>query len=479
MKIVFVSSEIIPFASSGGLGDVAAALPKALAKENIDIFRIMPLYGCIDQKKYSLEEMNIDLDITFGPMNFKGFVYKQEYDQVTTFFIKSNDFFNRNGLYGEENEDYSDNFERFLFFQKSVVELIDKLKLEPDIVHCNDWHTSLIPMMLKFGVRGVVRSGKEKSLITIHNLAHQGWFSSDKFYMTQFPLACFSPDCLEYYNQINCFKGGLIEADAVNAVSPTYSKEILTDKFGNKLEGVLNTVKDKLTGILNGVDYERWNPETDNYIKNNFSVNQLEGKAICKKDIQEFYKLPVNSQIPILSMVSRLTSQKGLDILNDSIDEIMNLDLQIIFLGTGDKHYEDAIRYWAKKWPNKISASIEFSSDQAHRIFAGSDLFLMPSIFEPCGQSQIYSMRYGTLPLAFATGGLLDTITDYPKKGSTGFLFYRFDKYDFVEKLKYSLEIYKESKKWNKIVKRAMTADFSVNKMAKDYIKLYKKIINQ
>ena len=281
MNILFISSEIIPFASSGGLGDVCAALPKALSRNN-NILCVMPLYGCID-KKYSIKPTGLKLNISFSNSMHIGNVFSQSYENITTYFIQSNDFFDREYLYGDEYGDYDDNFERFLFFQKAVVQLIDLLNLKIDIVHCNDWQSSLVPIFLKYGTQGKLRLGNEKTLLTIHNLAHQGIFDNKKFYLMQLPLSCFSDKMLEFYGNLNCFKGGLIEADAVNTVSPSYAKEILLEDNGRGLHGVLNSRSDKIHGILNGVDYERWSPDSDSYIPCNYSINDLSGKIICKK----------------------------------------------------------------------------------------------------------------------------------------------------------------------------------------------------
>lgn len=476
MNILFISSEIIPFASSGGLGDVCAALPKALTSMNINVIRVMPLYGFINKTEHKIINTDIPLKIKFSDMTFVGNVYKNIENNLTTYFIQSDDFFERDGIYCDEFGDYHDNFQRFLFFQKSIVYLIDFLNLEIDIVHCNDWQTALVPMFLKYGINGSPRLCKEQSLMTIHNISHQGIFSTEKFYMTQFPLLCLSPRSLEFYGNINCFKGGLVESDAVNTVSPTYAKEILTPEFGNGLDGVLSERGIKVSGILNGVDYEMWNPESDDYIQNMFNQDDLLGKKVCKKSLQEELNFPVDDQIPLFGMVSRLTYQKGLDLLGECMNVLMEKDIQIIFLGTGDYFYEQKIKEWSLKWPEKIKSSLDFSVELAHKIFAGSDLFLMPSIFEPCGQSQIFSMRYGSIPIAYKTGGLIDTVIDYPRRGSTGFLFDNFSQNSFIEKIDYALSIYKNKTHWEKLIKRAMKKNFSVDNMAKEYIKLYEKI---
>jgi starch synthase len=478
VRVLFASSEIVPFASTGGLGDVCAALPKALAKLNVEMYRIMPLYRMIDRHQYKIQPMDVVLQIPIGQTVYQGRLFKQEYEGVTTFYIHCPEYFDRDGIYGDPHQEYSDNFERFLFFQKAIVATIDTLDLNPDIVHCNDWHTGLLPLLLKYGIDGIPRFGPEKTVMTIHNLAHQGWAHAEKFSLTQLPSVCFHWKLMEFFGEINSMKAGLVTADTITTVSPTYAKEILHPEFGNQLEGVLYERKNSLHGILNGVDYSRWNTTSDPYIESFFDIDDLTGKMSCKKKVQEQVGLPVKSNIPLFCMISRLTHQKGLDLIDENIESIMELDAQWIFLGTGDNHYENKLIEWAKRWPEKIAVSIAYSSEQAHQLFAGSDLFLMPSIFEPCGQSQIYSMRYGTIPLAHAVGGLVDTIKSYPKRGSTGFLFQPFTSDAFMSAIQYTINTFHQPRRWKPLMKRAMRSDFSVRKMAEGYLDVYQGLID-
>ena len=477
VKILFASSEIVPFASTGGLGDVCAALPKALAKLGMEIVRIMPLYRVIDRNKYKIKPLDIILSIPIGKTSYQGRLFKQTYEDVTTIYIHCPEYFDRDGIYGELDKEYSDNFERFLFYQKAVVAAIDKLNLQIDVVHCNDWHTGLLPLLLKYGIDGNPRFGKEKTILTIHNLAHQGWAHAEKFPLTHLPAVCFHWKLMEFFGEINSLKTGIITSDAITTVSPSYSKEILLPEYGNQLQDVIKERKKDLYGILNGVDYSRWNTISDPYIESFYDVDDLTGKNDCKKNIQSQFSLPDKSNSPLFCMISRLTHQKGVDLICNAMESIMEEDVQFIFLGSGEKYYEDKLKKCAKRWPKKVAVSTTFSSEQAHQLFAGSDLCLMPSIFEPCGQSQIYGMRYGTIPLAHCVGGLKDTVIAYPKRGSTGFLFNSFTVEALVDVIKFSINTYNEPRRWRPLMKRAMKTDFSVEKMAKSYHSLYVSIL--
>ena len=477
MKIVFVSSEIVPFASSGGLGDVCASLPKALARQGVETIRMMPLYQLIDREKYGLAKCDVELHIPLGQAWYHGTVWMQEFEGVKTYFIHNEEFFERPGIYGTLDHGYADNFERFVFFQKAVVRLIDQWDIQPDLVHCNDWQAALVPMLLRHGIDGNFRNGREKTLMTIHNLAHHGWASAEKFYMTNLPASCYTMQTLEFYGEINMLKGGLVGATAINAVSPTYAEEIKTARFGCKLNGVLYHRRNVLYGILNGIDYGRWNPATDPYLPAHYSLDDLSGKAICKKDLQRAAGFKPNDKVPLLGVITRLVPQKGIDILAGAIEDIVATGAQLVILGTGDSRYENACREWAARWPGQVCAWIEFSSPLAHQIEAGADLFLMPSEFEPCGQNQMYSMRYGTIPLVHGVGGLEDSVIDHAEPGGTGFKYHGHSPDVFVKCLRRALDAYADRKQWTALMKRAMKEDFSVVHMAKQYIELYEAIL--
>ena len=477
MKVIFVSSEIVPFASTGGLGDVLAALPKALVDQGEEVIRFLPLYQSIDREKFGIEPCNYDFHIPLGNSWYHGTIWKNEWQGVTTYFIHSNAFFERPGIYGAPNHGYGDNFERFLFFQKSVIRIIDDWELKPDIVHCNDWQAGLIPMLLYHGIDGSFRNGREKTLMTIHNLAHQGWAPAEKFYMTQLPDSCYTMETLEFYGEINTLKGGLVGASAINAVSPTYAEEVKTSEFGCKLNGVLYHRREVLHGILNGIDYGRWNPETDTHIPSNYTIDDLSGKAHCKAELQKACGFKVEAKTPLLGIISRLVTQKGIDLLFDAIKPIVDSGAQLVILGTGDEHYEIACQQWAERWPEQVSSWIEFSNTKAHQIEAAVDLFLMPSEFEPCGQNQLYSMRYGTIPVVRAVGGLEDSVVDFAEKGGTGFKFKAYTAEALFQCIERALTVYSNANRWKALMKRAMKQDFSVVHMAEEYRELYRKIL--
>lgn len=478
MKILFASSEIVPFASTGGLGDVLSSLPKALASQGVDVVRMMPLYNEIDREKWGISPCDESFVVSLGSDHCEGSVWVQHKAGVTTYFIYSDRFFNRAGIYGENGEGYEDNFERFLFFQKAVVRLIDQWNLAPDIVHCNDWQTGLIPMLLEHGIGEGYRGGPEKTLFTIHNLAHQGWSPAEKFYKTALPAHCYTMHTLEFYGEINTMKGGIVGATAINAVSPTYAKEIQTEAFGCQLDGLIRERSSVLHGILNGIDYSSWSPELDPYIEAPYSVEDLSGKKACKHALQIAAGLDPDPDRPLLGVVSRLVPQKGIDLIIESIEQMLDLGVQLVLLGTGDDYYEDVLRDWSNRWPGQVCTWIEFSQEKAHQIEAGSDLFLMPSQFEPCGQNQLYSMRYGTLPVVHGVGGLEDSVMDASAADGTGFKFYGYQSVEFLSCLKRALAVYQDKEQWQHLMITAMKKDFSVVHMAEEYIELYADIMD-
>ena len=477
MKIVFLSSEIVPFASTGGLGDVCSALPEGLAAEGVHVIRMMPLYQQIDREQYGLEKCDVELHIPLGNAWYYGTVWKQKLNGVTTYFIHNTEFFERPGIYSDADRGYADNFERFLFYQKAVVRLIDEWNMKPDLVHCNDWQSALVPMLLYHGIDGKLRNGSEPTLLTIHNLAHHGWAPAEKFYMTNLPGSCYTMETLEFYGEINMLKGGLVAATAVNAVSPTYAEEIKTPQFGCRLDGVLYHRRNILHGLLNGIDYNRWNPETDPYLPAHYSMDNMAGKAVCKKTLQKAAGFKADDTCPLLGVITRLVPQKGIDVLLDSMEQLVGAGAQIVILGTGDRRYEDALRECAARWPEQVCAWIEFSHELAHQIEAGVDVFLMPSEFEPCGQNQLYSMRYGTIPVVHGVGGLEDSVVDYAEPEGTGFKFHGHTSGVFVGCVTRALEVYADKRKWKLLQQRAMRQDFSVVHMAREYCALYDSIL--
>jgi starch synthase len=461
MKIVICASEVFPFAKTGGLADVTGALPLALENLGQEVIVFMPKYQMVSEGKWHLKKIKTGLfSTTMGK-------------DIKVYFVEHNGYFNRPGLYGEKTGDYPDNLERFCFFCKKTLEFLKDIDFKPDVIHVHDWQTSLIPVYLKTTYKGSSFYKNIKTLLTIHNIGYQGLFSKEEFFKLGLDWSLFNIEGLEFYGQINLLKGGIIFSDAINTVSPTYSKEIQTKEFGFGLEGVLAKKKENLYGILNGIDYSVWDPLTDKLIFKNYSVQDLKGKYENKKELQRLCNLPLKD-VALFGMVSRLAEQKGWDILAQAIDEICKLNLQLVILGTGDLKYHLILEEISKKYPTVCSIHLKFDEVLAHRIYAGSDVFLMPSKYEPCGLGQMISLKYGTLPLVFKTGGLADTVSE-----ENGFVFDNYKKEDLVKKIKEAISLYKDKDRWNLLVRRAFSYNFSWEESAKKYIELYQKLINQ
>lgn len=480
MRIVYAASEILPFASTGGLADVGSALPSALLKHGIQVSRVMPLYRQIAESGHSLKDTGIRLDIPVGFRVYKADVWTCDQPGPQTYFIRRDEFFDRSQLYSLPERDYDDNFERFVFFQKAIVALIDALGQRPDIVHCSDWQTGLVPLFLRHGINGMGRNLTEKIVFTIHNLAYQGIYPGSLYSLTNLPFFCFNMDYLEFFGNINCIKGGMTAADVVTTVSKTYTQEIRTEEFGCGLHGVLARLGDRLVGIPLGVDYSVWSPANDAYITHAGRTADLSGKKACKDELVKAAKLNISAGTAILGMVTRLVDQKGLDILADAMNALMALDVSVVILGAGQEKYQTLCRQWAEKWPGRFTAHVGYDTPLAHKIIAGSDLYLMPSRFEPCGLSQLYGFRYGTLPVVHATGGLDDTVEDIPADGSkgTGFKFKTYTSDGLLSAIHRAMELRKNQEVWSAIMQRAAQQDFSWDRVADEYVLLYRKLMS-
>ncbi len=456
MKIVMCASEVVPFAKTGGLADVAGALPLALEKEGQEVIIIMPRYKAIDPAKNNLKKLKDD--ILIGSTGKK----------IKVYFIESPAYFERDGLYGDKLGDHKDNLDRFSYYCKRSLELLKEINFKPDIIHCHDWQSSLVPVFLKNLYTNDPFYKSTRTILTIHNIGYQGLFPKDEFPKLGLDWSLFSIGGLEFYGQINILKGGMIFSDIINTVSPTYAKEIQTKEFGFGLEGVLNKRRDAVFGILNGLDYDIWDPAKDKFIAENFSVANLAGKAKDKADLEQLSKLPLKKDLPLLGIVSRLAQQKGFDILAEGIDEICRMDIQMVILGTGDLKYHQILEEMVAKYPKVISLHLKFDDSLAHKIYAGSDIFLMPSNYEPCGLGQLISLRYGTIPLVFKTGGLADTVD-----AANGFVFENYSKADLVKTIAKAVTAFKNRAKWAALAKKAMKCNFSWESSAKKYIELY------
>ena len=485
LRVVMFAAEAAPFAKVGGLADVVGALPRALAKEGAKPAVVIPAYRSVDFSKHKIRSCAAvpGFEIPIGSVREHADVYQTTMNgsEVDVYLIGSRKYFDRDGIYDNPAtlEGYADNMERFTFFMKSGLELLSRLGLPADIIHCHDSHTALIPGILNLNHRGGPPFDRAGTLLTIHNLAHQGLYPQESLVYAGIDLRHFytgSP--YEYWGRVNFMKAGIELADKVNTVSQKYAVEIQTDpEFGMGLEGVLRGRKEDLCGIVNGIDYEEWNPETDPLIPAHFSRFDLPGKAKCKEDLLRYFGLPVSrDRVPLIGIVSRLADQKGFDLIERAAAEIMALNMQLVVLGTGQKKYHDLFARISSQYAGKAGVRLAFDNELAHRIEAGCDLFLMPSKFEPCGLNQLYSLRYGTIPIVRATGGLADTVIPYGAGKGTGFCFSGYTSGEMLTAIKKALAIYSDPVRWNNLVVRAMSQDWSWNRSAREYLQLYKRI---
>ncbi|MCK9594459.1 MAG: glycogen synthase GlgA [Candidatus Omnitrophica bacterium] len=459
MKIAICASEVVPFAKTGGLADVGGALPLALEKLGQEVIIVMPGYKKVhDLKAPAIKTLK------------EGISCSRIGKGIKVYFIDSDKYFDRQELYGDKSGDYKDNLDRFAYYSRRTLELLKELKFNADIIHCHDWQSALIPVYLRTLYAEDDFYKKTRTIFTIHNIGYQGLFAKEEFPKLGLDWDVFTMNKLEYYDKVNVLKGGIVFSDIVNTVSDTYSKEIQTKEFGFGMEGILNQRRNSLFGIINGLDYSIWDPATDKNLVKGFSLKDMEGKAENKEALQKMCKLPVKQNVPLFGIVSRLAQQKGFDILAAGIDTICKMDLQMAILGTGDLKYHQVMEAMVKKYPKVISLFLKFDDCLAHRIYAGSDIFLMPSKYEPCGLGQMISLKYGTVPLVFKTGGLADTVT--PKNG---FVFDKYSKDDLISTVKKAVKAFKAKKSWQELVASGMKCNFSWNESAKKYVQLYER----
>lgn len=490
LKILFVSSEVDPFAKTGGLADVAGALPKTLAELGHDVRVTLPRYRSINGNTFNLRdtaelkniEVPIDSRIELGSV--QTLAKNSTNGSVSYYFIQNQKYFDRDGMYVDSRTktDFADNDERFIFFSRSILEMVRRLEWKPDIIHCNDWQSGLLPVYLKILYKDDPILGDVKSIFTIHNVAYQGKFPPDTTAKAGLPSSVFTPEGIEFYGQTNFLKAGIVFTDAITTVSETYAKEICSSpEFGYGMEGILNHRRNNLYGILNGIDYSIWNPEIDPLISSKYSVKNLKGKLADKKALQEKFELTVDESIPLIGVISRLADQKGFDLLGAIAEHLMSLDLQLVILGTGEPKYHELFQRLHNEHPDKTGIYLGFHNELAHLIEAGSDMFLMPSRYEPCGLNQMYSLKYGTVPIVRATGGLDDTIDDFDpaaKKG-TGFKFGPYDPQEFLKAIQRALELYPNKPLWKTLMMNGMKKDFSWTASAIKYVNLYRALVNR
>ena len=490
LKILFITSEVVPFVKTGGLADVSSALPQMLAEMGHEVRIVVPKYGAVDERKFKIHEVVRLKDILIK-IGSKDVVYSLkscflpgQKVRVQIYFLDNQEYFgSRNSLYIDPmtGKDYPDNEERFTLLANSVFELISRLGWIPDVIHCNDWQCGLIPAYLKKVYNDDPQFSKFKTLFTIHNIAYQGEFAKSTFSKLGLPDELNSEKGILNKGKINFMKSGLIFADVINTVSKTYANEIRTDdKYGSGLKKVLAKRKNDLYGIVNGIDTRIWNPEKDKLIPKKYSPKNFESKYLNKKELTEKFGFKYDENVPLIGVVSRLYDSKGVDLISKVLPSLMKLNIQMVLLGTGDKKYHLLFEKTARKYSNKFACYLGFNDELAHLIEAGADIFLMPSRYEPCGLNQMYSLMYGTVPIVRETGGLADTVKSYNKNKSeaNGFMFKKYNAEEMLKEIKKALKIFQNKEEWKRIIKNGMKSDFSWNSSAKKYVELYKTVIN-
>ncbi len=480
MKVAIVTSEAVPFSKTGGLADVTGTLFKEYLKMGIEAFLFVPLYKkTAEQFREDIQDTGIEIDIPLGKAMRRCKVFSTPllHHSITPlpriFFIGNEEYFGREELYGTAKGDYSDNDQRFAFFSKSVLEICKRLDINPDIMHCNDWQTGIIPLYLKTLYKDSHVFRKTRSLITIHNLGYQGIFPPQAMEITGLGWELFHMDGVEFYGNMNFLKAGIVGADIITTVSNTYAKEILTPGAGFGLDGILRKRADCIYGILNGIDYEEWSPSADKFLPYAYNERRLSGKAKCKAELMKMCFLKGNLNTPVLCFVGRLSDQKGIDMLADVIPEIIATGANIVIIGKGEEYYQTLLSSMKNRFGGRFFFYSGFDEPTAHLAYAGSDIFLMPSRYEPCGLGQMIAMHYGTIPLARKTGGLADTIED----GETGFLFDEYSQPALMRCIRRALISYNNKKFWQGMIKGAMSRDFSWEKSARLYLDIYAKIV--
>lgn len=485
MKVVFASFECTPFVKVGGLADVVGSLPKFLKQQKIDVRIIMPLHNKkIDKKKFKLTQTNEKILIPLDGEYIEGKIWESRLNKnIRIYFVENDRFFDREEVYSTSEGDYPDNPLRFIFFNRAVLETLKAVDFRPDIIHCHDMQTGLIPAYIKTLYSIDAFFQHTKSVFTIHNIAYQGLYDYRIFELAGFAPYDFIPEKFEYYGKINFMKTGIVFADIVTTVSPTYAKMICDSHIeGRGLEGVLSKkyYEGKLIGILNGIDYDEWNPETDKYIKANFNLQQMDKKSLCKEDLQQICGFEISEKIPLYGMVSRIDPLKGFDLIINTLPRLLfEKNIQVVILGKGKKEIQEKLEQIAKKYKNKFKLFIDFNNPLAHKIYAGADFFLMPSNSEPCGLSQMISMRYATPPIVYKTGGLADTVEqfDVKTKKGCGFIFEQYNEEQFYNKILQSIEVFNSKELLNALRINSMQENFSWKISAKKYVDTYKIIL--
>jgi starch synthase len=487
VNILLATSEAVPFAKTGGLADVCGALPIELARLGHQAAVILPAYRRARYCGQPIDRLGIDFIIPIGSKMVTGHLLRSTMPggTVPVYLVEQDQYFDRDELYSVDGKDYVDNCERFVFFSRAVLEAIRLLELQVDVLHLNDWQTGLIPAYLKIEYHSVPRYENIASLLTVHNISYQGQFWHWDMLLTGLDWKYFNWHQMEFHGNLNLLKTGMVFADSISTVSPRYAQEIQSSPLGCGLEGVLQYRRDVLSGILNGIDLREWNPETDPHLAVNYTAATVDqGKPICKAALQKELGLPREKQAPLVGIVGRLIDQKGFDLVADVMQRwVQTSDVQWAILGTGQPKYHKLLETLAERFPQRVALRLEFSDPLAHRIEAGADIFLMPSRFEPCGLNQLYSLRYGTVPLVRATGGLADTIVGFdahsPQPAANGFVFQEYSSLALSETLRQACDAYRRPDVWQKLVAAGMAQDWSWSRSAREYVDLYQKTIER
>jgi starch synthase len=480
MNILLASSEVHPYSKTGGLADMVGSLGKALARAGHRVGVVSPLYQGIRERCAELKSAGTELDLPLGVRRVRGEVWRLDPEQgLTLYFIDQPELYQRAGLYQKDGVDYPDNAERFLFLSKAVAHLALNLEWKPDVVHLNDWQVAFAALFLHHQRPGAPGKPPPRTCMTLHNLAYQGVFPASQYVLANLPWNYFIPDGVEFYGQVNCLKAGITYADFITTVSPRYAREITTEEFGCGLDGLLRKRQPSLYGILNGVDYDEWNTTANPYLSFPYSAEDLSGKAQDKSLLQSEFGLPVDPKLPLFGSISRMVEQKGVDIMLGALEEMLNANMQFVQIGSGSPIFQRAFQELSRRFPARASVRIGFDQALSHRIEAGCDFFLMPSRFEPCGLNQMYSLRYATVPVVRATGGLDDTIID-PREDLERANGIKFDDYSgqaLAKAIRKAIALYETPPLFHRFRLNGMAADFSWTRVAGRFIELYQKAI--
>ena len=475
MKVTIVTAEAVPFAKTGGLADVVTALAKELLKAGIEITVMMPLYPGISVIPTGLIT---PLTLSFAGRSVTYSIVSASHQGVKFIFVDAPSYFRRSGVYGESGTDYKDNDERFIFFARACLEYYSRRGERPDVLHCNDWPTGLFPLFLRTHYSHDELS-KTPVVFTIHNIAYQGNFPGERFGLLELGGEYFTSDYLEFYGHVSFLKAALLYSDILTTVSKRYSQEIQTPEYGSRLDGVLRSRNNRLFGVLNGIDEEVWNPEKDPMLISNYSVKSLEGKVACRKDLLSEAGFDAETSRPVIGMISRLAAQKGFDLMEEAAERILNMDSLLLVLGTGEKRYEVFFESLRLRRPDQVAIAMKFDNVLAHKIEAGADMFLMPSRYEPCGLNQMYSLKYGTVPIVRATGGLDDSVQEWDSQSGTGngFKFSEYTSESLLNAAARARKAFEDKEAWQTIMKNGMKGNYSWKSSALQYLTIYDQAI--